>query len=218
METKIILIGLLLVVYILYLFFKSKKDEVKKKSYVFANEFANLISNSMSPEEALKTISEKEKGIFSRKLKQILTDSQNMELSSALRLNAKKTHICDLKEMLNVIAFSLDSKATNTGEIISKMSEQFESINELEKQRLQNMLFVSVFILVCGALLIPLSISMLYYFFGPTYSIDVMTISFLQFVALASAVMFGVLREDKISILVMMPLCVYTSSYVIGIL
>ena len=120
--------------------------------------------------------------------------------------------------MLNVIAFSLDSKATNTGEIISKMSEQFESINELEKQRLQNMLFVSVFILVCGALLIPLSISMLYYFFGPTYSIDVMTISFLQFVALASAVMFGVLREDKISILVMMPLCVYTSSYVIGIL
>ncbi|MCK5476947.1 MAG: hypothetical protein KAI55_03430, partial [Candidatus Aenigmarchaeota archaeon] len=64
------------------------------------NKFVDLINHSMSPEMAIKMISEEENNIFSRKLKKILMDSKRHGLPSALRMNAKHTHIYDLKNIL----------------------------------------------------------------------------------------------------------------------
>ena len=218
MEKIIILICSLLIIYFLYLLYKFKKNEVKRKSYLFMNKFVDLINHSMSPEMAIKMISEEENNIFSRKLKKILMDSKRHGLPSALRMNAKHTHIYDLKNILNIIAFSIDSKGTNTGKIVTKMSKHFELVNNFEKERLKNMLFVSFFILICGAFFIPVSIGMLFYFFGPTYPIDKITIYFVNFVAIVSAFLFGILREDKVSIIILAPLSFCISYYIIHLL
>jgi len=218
MECRLSIIGVLFFAYLLYLFYKFKENEVKKQVYVFGNKFVDLINHSKSPEEAIKIISEEENSIFSRKLKKILFDSKTSGLFLAMRKNAKKTHITEFKDMINTIAFSIDSGARNTGKIITKKLEHYELKSNLKKQRLKNMFFVSFFILIYGTVLFPLTIVMLFYFFGQTYEIDLMTSYFINFVAITSAFLFGILREDKRAILFLIPLCVCISSYVVSII
>ena len=208
---------ILFFVYILYLFFKSKENEVKKQVYMFGNKFVDLINRSKSPEEAIKIISEENNSIFSRKLKKILSDSKKIGIFLALRKSAKKTHINNLKDMLNIIAFSIESGGENTGKLITKKSEHYEQINSLKKQRLENMFFVSFFILIYGTILFPFTIAILFYFFNQIYQIDSITLYFIDFVALSSAVLFGILREDKRAILFLSPLCICISSFVVCI-